>query len=279
VTLLTILTVVVLALVAVELLRGSRQLASLAEVVPHADAELPTMSVVVAARDESRQIERALESLLRQRYPALEVIAVDDRSTDGTAEILDRLARGEQRLRVLHVRELPPGWLGKNHALFRGAAMATGDLLLFADADVIMEPTTLRRAASYMSARGLDHLTAVPRVLMPGALLTLLVVTFSMLYAIFVRPWRARDPKRGTSVGVGAFNLVRSRVYRAIGGHETIRMRPDDDTKLGKLIKKSGFRQEMVIGVDFISVEWYASFRELTRGLMKNGYSQLDYRL
>jgi hypothetical protein len=130
-----------------------------------------------------------------------------------------------------------------------------------------------------MKMRRLDHLTAVPRVLMPGVLLTMLVVTFSMLYAIFVRPWRARDRTRGSSVGVGAFNLVRSHVYRYIGGHETIRMRPDDDTKLGKLIKKRGFRQEMVIAVDFISVQWYASFRELTRGLMKNGYSQLDYRL
>jgi hypothetical protein len=281
VTLLATLTVIVLILVVVEHLRGGRQLASFAEVVPRPDAELPMLSVVIAARDERRHIEQALESVLAQRYPGLEVIAVDDRSTDGTAEILDRLAEGEgeRRLRVMHITELPPGWLGKNHALFRGASMATGELLLFADADVVMEPTTLRRAASYMETRGLDHLTAVPRVLVPGALLTVLVVTFSMLYTIFVRPWRARDSRRGNSVGVGAFNLVRSHVYWAIGGHEAIRMRPDDDTKLGKLIKKRGFRQEMVIGVDFISVEWYASFRELTRGLMKNGYSQLDYRL
>ncbi|NIP78703.1 MAG: glycosyltransferase, partial [Gemmatimonadetes bacterium] len=100
----------------------------------------PRVTVVVAARDEAGHIAPTVHSLLAQDYPDLEVVAVDDRSTDGTGRILDRLAARQPRLRVLHIDTLPPDWLGKNHALHRGAELASGELLLFTDADVVMRP-------------------------------------------------------------------------------------------------------------------------------------------
>ena len=129
----------------------------------------PAVSVIVAARDEAAGIEAAMGSLLALDYPALEVIAVDDRSGDATGAILDRLAAHDRRLRVLHVRELPPGWLGKNHAVALGAREARGELLLFTDADVEFAPAALRSAVSILEAEELDHLALGPGLRLPGA--------------------------------------------------------------------------------------------------------------
>jgi hypothetical protein len=176
------------------------------------------------------------------------------------------------------VAELPPGWLGKNHALEMGAAAATGELLLFTDADVVMAPDTVRRAAAHLVRGGFDHVTMGPHVDMPGVVLKTFGVVFGLMFSFFTRPWRVRDPGP-FHVGVGAFNLVRADVYRRIGTHRAIAMRPDDDVKLGKLVKKNGFRQDFVVGADLVSVEWYASVREAVRGLRKNGFAGVDYRL
>jgi len=236
------------------------------------------VSVIVAARDEVRHVEEAARSLASQDYPELEVVFVDDRSTDGTGEILDRLAATASRLRVVHVRDLPPDWLGKNHALQVGADAARGDWLLFTDADVHWAPDTVRRAVGYAEEHGLDHLVAAPRVELPGLLLQAFGVQFMQSFLLFSRPWRVRDPKSRCFVGVGAFNLVRRLAYQKVGGHRSIALRPDDDMKLGKILKRGGFRQDLVRGDGLLWVEWYRSFGELQRGLEKNMFSGVDYR-
>jgi len=204
---------------------------------------------------------------------------VDDRSDDGTGAILDRVASAEPRLRVVHVTELPPGWLGKNHALWLGAGEAAGELILFTDADVVMAPDTLRRAAAFMRENRLDHLPAAMHVDMPGWLLQAFGVTFGVLFSLFTRPWKAKDPKSMTHVGVGAFNLIRADAYRRIGTHRAIAMRPDDDLKLGKLVKLHGLRQDFVNATRHVRVEWYHSVPEAVHGLRKNGFAGVDYRL
>lgn len=260
-------------------LSGARRLVDLHRIAPLEAAEMPAISVVIAARNEERGIEPALRSVLGQRGRRIEVIVVDDRSDDATGAILDRMALAEPRLRIIHVAELPDGWLGKNHALWIGAAAATGELLLFTDADVVMAPDTLQRAAGHVVREGLDHLTVAPRVHMPGALLQAFGIVFAVFFGLFTRPWRVRDPRSPAHVGIGAFNLVRAEAYRAIGTHAAIAMRPDDDVKLGKLVKKHGLRQDFVPGAELVSVEWYASVREAVRGLRKNGFAGVDYRL
>src|SRR6266850_2473571 len=158
--LLAALTTLVLAAECIDFATGYRRLRFLKDVMPA--RAVPPMSIIAAARNEARGIEAAVISLLRLDYPALEIIIVNDRSTDETGAILERLARQHSRLTIKNISELPEGWLGKNHALYAGAAVASGTLLLFTDADVVFEPTTLRRAITLMEQDELDHLTAIP---------------------------------------------------------------------------------------------------------------------
>jgi len=238
----------------------------------------PTVSIVVAAKDEARHVEAAMRSLLAQRYSRLEIIAVDDRSSDATGAILDRLASTDARLRVLHVRELPAGWLGKNHALSVGAAAASGSWLLFSDADVMLAPDALGRAVGQAERAGLDHLAVMPKLVLPGLLLEAFGLAFLCWGMAVLRPWKARDPRSWRFVGIGAFNLVRAAAYARVGGHAPIRLRPDDDIKLGKLLKRSGARSDFLFGEALVAVEWYPTLRQAIQGLMKNSFSIVEYR-
>ncbi len=277
--LLALANLAICAIVGVPLFWGMRRIRRLHDIEPLAAGEGPRVSVIVAARNEARDIDRGLQSLLQLDYDNLEIMVVNDRSTDNTGEILDRIASQHPRLTVVHLTELPAGWLGKNHALYYGAARASGEILLFTDADMVMERTVLRRAVRYLQERQLDHLPMVFEIRMPNWLLESFVVTFSIYLLTYCRPWNCPNPRSSAHIGIGGFNMVRAEVYRQIGTHETIRMRPDDDLKFGKLIKREGFRQELVNAVDLMFVPWYASLRELIVGLEKNAFSGVDYHV
>jgi cellulose synthase/poly-beta-1,6-N-acetylglucosamine synthase-like glycosyltransferase len=270
-------TLVASVVLAVDLALGLRSLPRVRDA--GTGGEQPPVSVVVAARDEAPHIAAAALSMLDQNYPALELVAVDDRSTDGTGEILDRLADLDPRLRVIHVDTLPAGWLGKNHALQRGADAATGSILLFTDADVVMRPGAIARAVSIMEKGGLDHLALAPKILAGTVPATVVVTVFLSLFSAFFRPWRARDPESRWHVGIGAFNLVRAAAYRAIGGHGALPLRPDDDVRLGRALKAAGCRQAAVLGTGSVEVQWYPSLGAMARGLRKNAFAVVDYRL
>jgi glycosyltransferase involved in cell wall biosynthesis len=237
----------------------------------------PTVSLVAAARNEEGHIEQAVRSLLMIDYPELQITLVNDRSTDRTREILEELGAEFPRLNVVHLTELPTGWLGKNHALQLGADRSRGEWLLFADADIYFEPTALKRAIAYALTNRVDHLAATPGSRMPTWFLQSFVVTFAIYFSLFIRLWAIRNPRSTAHVGIGAFNLVRAEVYRAVGGHQSIRMRPDDDLKLGKIIKFAGYRQDLVNGDEFLIVHWYGSVGELIRGLEKNTFAATEY--
>ncbi len=221
---------------------GVRRLRSI-ETLPPLEGPGPLVSIVVAARNEARSIEAGVGSLLRQNYPRLEILVVDDRSTDGTGAIVDRLAAQDSRVKVVRVETLPAGWLGKNHALWLGSKLSAGDWLLFADADIVMEPDVLSRVMRYALDRDVDHLPMTPHLTLPGPLLEAFVVVFTFFFCAYFQPWKAPDRKSRHFVGVGAFNLVRRSSYLAAGTHARIALRPDDDVKLGKILKQSGARQ------------------------------------
>ena len=148
-------------------------------------------------------MEAALRSLLRLDYPDLEIVAVDDRSSDGTSEILDQLAAEFPGLCVVHVAELPPGWLGKNHALGMGPAVLRASGCCLPMPTSRWQPQTLRRAVSYAEQNGLDHLTLTPGIVMPSLLLQSFVVTFVTFFCIYFQPWKVRDPRSKRYIGVG----------------------------------------------------------------------------
>lgn len=266
-------------LIGLEVAKGSRKIDFLRDIEPIAPEAAPPVSIIVAARNEERNVRAALRSLLSLDYPRLQLLVVDDRSEDCTGAILEEMASGDPRLEIVHVAELPAGWLGKNHALWQGSRKASGELLLFTDADVVMAPDVLSRAVNYLQEQGIDHLAATPEARMPSLFLNMFGAAFGLFFGLFTRPWKATDPGSRCHIGIGAFNLVRAEPYRRVGGHEAIALRPDDDLKLGKLLKKSGCRQQLVYGTGLITVEWYASVRELVLGLEKNVFAGTDYRL
>jgi cellulose synthase/poly-beta-1,6-N-acetylglucosamine synthase-like glycosyltransferase len=279
---LSILSVAIAALMVLatfDTIRGNRSLRRIAALpLPLPTDPLPRVTIIVAARNEERGIAPAVRSMLALDYPDLELIVVNDRSTDDTGRILDGLAAEQgAALRVVHNTALPDGWLGKNHALMLGSRQATGDVILFTDADIVFEPTALRRAVGYMIEQDIDHLAAGPEVVMPLLMPAAFAFSGTIYFSMFTRPWKARDPKSAFHIGIGAFNLIRSAAYQRIGGHEPIRMRPDDDLKLGKLVKKNGLRQDFVVGLGMVSVAWYDSTRDLVDGLSKNSFAGLDY--
>src|SRR5438094_4457601 len=240
---------------------------------------LPRLSVVVPARDEGSTIGRALGSLLAQDYPDLEVIVVDDRSSDTTADILREIAAKDGRLLVLRVDELPAGWLGKNHAMWRGADRASGEWLLFTDADVVFAQGALRYAVAYAAAERLDHLTLAPRLVARGIPLRAFVAFFAYAFVALWGAYLANDPKSTRGVGIGAFNLVRRSAYERIGTMRALSLRPDDDIRLGRRLRGFGFRQRVLNGNDLVAVEWYPSLAAAISGLEKSMYSSMEYRL
>ncbi|MBI3861499.1 MAG: glycosyltransferase [Planctomycetia bacterium] len=255
---------------------GRWRLKSLALRLP-APAEWPAVAIVVPARDEAAMIEEALRSLLSLDYPQLEIIAVDDRSQDATGAVMDRLAAEDARLKVVHVTELPAGWLGKNYAMHRGAAVARAPWLLFTDGDVVFAPETVRLAMKCVAARRLDHLCMNPG-LVPGTYWeNALTVCFGLIFFAGFLAWLVPTRWKGAYCGIGAFNLVRTSVYREVGGFERLRLDVLDDVKLGKLIKHSGFRQQLLVGEDLIRVRWQHSFWGVVRGLEKNSFAALHY--
>ena len=170
-------------------------------------------------------------------------MAVDDRSTDHTGDILAGLASvWPDRMRVLRVERLPEGWMGKNHALYLGGEEARGEWLLFTDADIRFAPGCLEDALGYAQGEGLDHLTLATEIISRGVLLRSFVAAFVLVFEVTQRPWRAADPRAREAVGVGAFNLVRREAYLRAGTHRAIRLRPDDDMRLGRLLKQAAFR-------------------------------------
>ncbi len=263
--------------------RGLRRLPRLPETVPAADA-LPSLSVLLAARNEEHTIENALRTLLATDYPNMQVIAVNDRSDDRTGAILECLAAKNLRLEVIHITELPPGWLGKNYALAQAASRATGEWLLFTDADITFAPSTIARAVVFAQEHQLQHVTAVPNIITRGLWLRVFLAQFSLALSIWQRPWEAASPGSRCSVGFGAFNLVKADSYRAIGGHEAIPLAVADDMALGRELKAAGCRQMLVIasagGADQapLSVEWYPDVPAAIRGFEKNAFALFNFQ-
>ncbi len=266
-------------LIAVELIYHARHLINLHQITPLAPPLLPSLSIIVAARNEEEQLEAALLSLLHIEYPDIELIVVNDRSTDSTGHIVARMTTNYSQLKSLTIDHLPDGWLGKNLALWQGSRIATGKVLLFTDADIIMAPATLQKAVSLLERQKLDHLAVSPALKMPGLLLTLLAACFGFFFGLYTRPWKVADPRTRCHIGVGAFNLVRTSVYRQVDGHRRIRLRPDDDLKLGKIVKDAGHRQQFAYGHELISVQWYGSVRAMVVGLEKNLFAGSDYHV
>jgi cellulose synthase/poly-beta-1,6-N-acetylglucosamine synthase-like glycosyltransferase len=258
---------------------GSFQLPWLKSSDSAKDADCPGISLVFAARDEEEKLPAALATLMAIDYPNLEIIAVDDRSQDNTSRILDEFAATYDRLKVVHVKELPPGWLGKTHALQKAYETSTGEWLLFTDADVRFQSDTLRRCATLTRALKLDHLTLFCSVEMVGFWEKVLITFFGMSFNLATQPHRVSNPNSRTYVGVGAFQMVKRAAYEACGTHRRLALEVIDDLKLGKMIKLGSFRSAVAVAQDAVTVRWHAGLGNLVRGVEKNFFAAAHFQI
>ena len=260
--------------------RWMRRLPALAALPTSGNVERSHMaqvrcSAVVAARDEGARLEGTVHRLLAQHGVFIEVIVVDDRSTDRTREILQRLASSDARVRTVYVDSLPDDWLGKCHACHVGASAATGEWILFTDADCWLKPDVIARALRVADREAVDHITLTPGVVPQtrgaGAWhLALLTRLASWLAGV------NRD-RAGAYVGLGAFNLVRATAYRDCGGYEALRLTILDDLRLGLLLHRAGKRTRAFIGGDDAECHWGTTVRGMIRIMEKNYFAAADF--
>jgi glycosyltransferase involved in cell wall biosynthesis len=246
---------------------------------------MPSLTVIVPGKDEAANIAATLDTLVAQQYTNLRVVAVDDRSTDATGEIMEQYAaRYPQRIAVLHVTEMPRGWLGKTNAMAQGLMVealgaSASEYVLFTDADVLFSPSVLRRSLAYAVSERADHLVTLPTMQVKtwgeGVLMG-----FFQIFGVWVsRPWKVSDPlaKRDV-VGVGAFNLVRRDALERIGGLEPQRLAVLEDVTLARRMKAAGMRQRVAFAPGLVLVHWAKGARGLVQVMSKNLFSAFNFR-
>ena len=231
----------------------------------------PTLSVLVPAHNEADAIEPALRSLLSQDYPNLEVVAIDDRSTDGTGAIIDRLGDELDNLRTLHIDERPDGWMGKVHAMKEGYTQTTGDWVLMTDADVCYEPGALRSIMAVALHHDLDQISCLPHMQNSGLLHEIAYDGWVTVVMGALDQRGVRDPATDDYMAFGAFNMVRRDVFDRTEGFSWLRMDIADDMATAKLMSAHGAKQGFYFALDELKLAWYASFRKMVDGLEKNG--------
>jgi glycosyltransferase involved in cell wall biosynthesis len=256
---------------------GAFRLPWLKNFPPVERADCPRISLIFTARDEEEKLPRALATLAKIEYPNLEIIAVDDRSRDATGHILDDFARSHPHFRVVHLTELPQGWLGKPHALQKAYEASTSEWLLFTDADVRFAPDAISRAMALVRTRELDHLTLFGDVDMVGFWETVLITFFGLAMHLASDSHRVSNPNSRAYLGVGAFQLVRRTAYEACGTHRRLAMEVVDDMKLGKILKLGGYRSCVGVAAEYLAVRWQAGFGNLIRGVTKNFFAAFGY--
>jgi glycosyltransferase involved in cell wall biosynthesis len=237
----------------------------------------PLVSVIIAARDEEARVGDALRQLLESDYPNVELIFANDRSTDSTGEIADRVAATDSRISVLHIDEVPAGWLGKTNAMSRAAKQAQGHWLLFTDGDILIEPPTLGLVIRHAEAKKLDHFCLLPSMETASWMECVLTSFFAMLFSFGTYPWLRGTRFPMAYYGVGAFNLVRRSSYEEVGGYESIRMDVMDDVNLGRLLRDHRARADLLVAGNAVRVRWQDSAWGVIRGLEKNAFANCRY--
>lgn len=239
--------------------------------------KFPLLSILVPACNEARTIEPALRSLLRQNYPNMEIIAINDRSTDETGDIIDRLSEEYNSLKTLHIDELPEGWIGKTHALKKGFSKATGEWILATDADVCYEPGALRSIMSVALHENLDQISCLPHMKNNGFLHEMSYNGFVTFVVCVQNLDGIQDVNSDDYFAFGAFNMVRRETFEKTKGFQWLRMEIADDMGTAKMMNDHKAKQGFYYAFEELTLEWYDSLKEMIRGLEKNGIAVLGH--
>ena len=232
----------------------------------------PLISVCIPARNEARNIRACVDGILKQDYPNLEVIVLDDRSTDPTPEILSELIAQNDKLRIISGSDLPEGWAGKPHALYQASASARGKWLCFIDADTFLQPESISSCYVKAVETQADMFTIMTfqilgsfweKTVMP-LVMTALSVGFS--------PRKVNDPRTKDAIANGQFIMVKRSVYDAIGGHESVKASIVEDKAISEQVKWNGYRLIVADGMKVAKTRMYTSLPEMWEGWTKNIY-------
>jgi GT2 family glycosyltransferase len=250
-----------------------------------AASDEPELTVIVPACNEEESIQNTLRSLLASTGVRLQIVTVDDRSTDRTGALMDAIAleaeaaRGPHRLEVIHNRELPAGWLGKVHALSLGVERATTPWLLFTDGDVRFGTPAVELALRYAKAEKADHVVLLLTLDYESFVEAAVFAGLQALAGWQNRLWKAADPKARDFFGAGGFNMVRRDVLERLGGLETLRMEVIEDLRLGWMVKRAGYAQRIVVGSGLARIRWIQGMLGLVGLLEKNGFAAARYQV
>jgi glycosyltransferase involved in cell wall biosynthesis len=231
---------------------------------------LPKLSIIIPACNEAETIKEAVNTILEQDYPDLEILLIDDRSTDETGAIIDNFAEKDSRVKGVHIEKLPQGWLGKVNALNTGATMASGEWMLFTDADIHFSRGTLRKAVSLAVSDRADHFAILPLPIVGSFWFDVVIHTFGAMFLYGTGAVDAGSSGSKAFVGTGAFNLVRSSAFKNSEGFSWLKMEPVDDVGLGLMLRISGAKSSFAVTTSDISLVWYPSIRAMFKGVEKN---------
>jgi len=268
---------------------GMRQLPDLSQIDPATLPPIPEnngphLTVIVPARDEEAVVDQCLRSLLASNGIHLHIIAVDDRSTDRTGEYMDAIAadtsasNSPHQIEVIHITDLPAGWLGKPHALAAGADRAVAPWILFTAGDVLFGPRALEFAMREAVELNADHLVLAPTIIFKSAGERAVLGAMQAMASWMVRLWKVADPRAKDSFGAGAFNMIRRNVYRSIGGFENLRLEILEDVFLGMRVKRSGFTQRVILGPNLVRLRWIEGLFGVVPLLEKNAFAVTRFR-
>ena len=233
------------------------------------DNYLPKVSVILPARNEEKYISKCLDSLFEQDYPNFEIIAVNDSSSDKTAEIMYKYQNKSSILTVLNAGFKPAGWIGKNWACHQGYLRANGEIFLFTDADTIHSPSVLSLAIEHLIEQKLDALTVIPRLLCQDIWTKITLPLIWSISYVKYSPLRANNPRATTGYFFGSFYVIFRKVYEAVGTHETVKSEIVEDGALGGIVKKAKFNLRVVRGEHYVEAVWARDFSTLWHGLRR----------
>ncbi len=252
------------------LIRLANNRPNLSDVIPARGA---LVSVVVPARNEAATIEAVVRSVLASTYQPLELLVLDDRSTDDTAAIVERLAAEDARLRLVRGEPLPEGWYGKPWACRQGYRAARGDLLLFTDADTRHQPELLARAVGALRAERADLVTVAPRQRCETFWERLVMPQIWLLLGVRYHPARVNRARRERDViANGQFILVSRESYEAVGTHEVVRHEVAEDLALAQAFHRAGRKIHFAFAEGLMETRMYRSLPHLVEGWSKNVY-------
>jgi cellulose synthase/poly-beta-1,6-N-acetylglucosamine synthase-like glycosyltransferase len=243
---------------------------------PQPDNPHPLVTIVVPAKDEAAGVEVSVRSIMHSDYSNLEIILVNDRSEDGTPRIMERLAKEDPRIKVVSINELPKGWTGKTHAMFRAAQEASGDILLFTDADAFLDPMAVPQVLHFFKAQNLDMFSLLPGFVKKGFNENAVYPHMALGISYFYPLTDVNNPAKEAALASGCFIMIGRQAYEKLGTWERFRNEVTEDVAMSKAAKANGLKLMVMRGSTLVRTKPFDKLSDVCRFWKRTYYGGLD---